>query len=51
MIEECKFCKWYKIGNAWLSMCMNANSEWSECSCIEADRREPQECNDKEVDG
>lgn len=46
--EKCKYCKWYKIGNAWCSMCMNENSEWHKCECIEADTREPQDCEDRE---
>ncbi len=49
MSNECKFCKWYRVGNVWCSMCMNDNNEYSGCSCVESDR-EPQECEDKEVE-
>ncbi len=51
MNKECKYCKWYRVGNTWMSICLNKESQWSGCSCIEADPREHEKCEDNESDG
>lgn len=47
-MKECKYCKWYKIGNKWVSICLNPQSINEDCACVAADKYEPQECDDKE---
>lgn len=48
-IERCVYCKWYKIGNAWISECHNEDCEFYEEQCIEAVKTESQECEQKEL--
>jgi len=45
---KCKFCKWSKESGRWESHCNNRNSAYYGDECIEKDRVEPSECEDKE---
>lgn len=48
MRTKCKFCKWYKVGDVWISECKNKDSWNYGDECVEKDRAEPQVCDDKE---
>lgn len=51
MRTKCKFCKWYKVGDVWISECKNEGSWNYGDECVEKDRAEPQVCDDKEEVG
>lgn len=45
---KCKYCKCHKGEWGWESTCTNPNSyDYNGGECVEQDKKEPIECNDK----
>ena len=49
MREKCKYCIWHKLNGYWQSECVNTACEYYGDECIETDKYEPSECDNKEV--
>lgn len=45
---KCKYCKWYKVGDVWTSICTNENCyDCNGGECIEKIGYESEPCDDK----
>lgn len=45
---KCKYCKWYKAGGVWTSICTNSNSIYDADECVEQIGAESEPCDDRE---